>query len=248
MNTTSPVRRVQRVRHDLKRRELRVARVEPLGPHFVAVTLAGDGLADFASDGFDDHVKLIFAGDGSAEAVRRDYTPRRFDRARRELTIEFDLHGRGPAASWARHAAVGQTLVVGGPRGSMVVPVDYDWHLLAGDGSALPAVRRRLEELPAGARAIVLLEVPDQADRVPLESAADVELHWVASPDAWLAALRAQALPEGEGYAWCAGEASVMAEARRVLVDEKGHPKEAMRVAAYWKHGKADHHEELGGD
>jgi hypothetical protein len=30
------------------------------------------------------------------------------------------------------------------------------------------------------------------------------------------------------------------------LVDEKGLPKDAMRVSAYWKRGVADHHEGLG--
>lgn len=241
---SSSVRRVQRVRHELRRREVRVARIEPVGPGFRAVTFVGEDLSDFVSAGFDDHVKFMFA-DESGEPVRRDYTPRRFDRQRRELTLEFDLHGHGSAAAWAARAAVGDTAVVGGPRGSMIVPADYDWHLLAGDGSALPAVHRRLEELPAGAHAIVLLQVPDAADRRELATDARLELRWVASADEWVAALSATALPPGQGYAWCAGEASVMARARQVLLVDKAHPREDMRVAAYWKRGASDHHEEL---
>ena len=55
------------------------------------VTLAGDDLIDFDSCGFDDHVKLLLPQlDGSVE--RRDYTPRRFDRAARTLAIDFALH------------------------------------------------------------------------------------------------------------------------------------------------------------
>lgn len=235
-------RRVQRVRHELRRRDVQVADVRPLGPHFVGITFTGEALDDFVSESFDDHVKFMFA-DACGEPVRRDYTPRRFDRARRELTVEFALHGHGPAADWARNARVGQPAVIGGPRGSMIVPTDYDWHLLAGDASALPAIHRRLEELPAGTRAIVVLQIADPADRRDLASAAALELHWADSSDAWLATLRALDLPAGSGYAWCAGEAALMAQARQVLLAEKGHPREDLKVAAYWKQGASDYHE-----
>jgi NADPH-dependent ferric siderophore reductase len=138
-------------------------------------------------------------------------------------------------------------VTIGGPRGSFIVPTDFDWHLLIGDETALPAVARRLEELPAGTRAIVRLAVADPADRRLLTSAADVDLQWVDSDAALLAAVRALVLPAGEGYAWCAGEAGTMAELRRVLVDDKGHDRQAIRAAAYWKRGAIAHHENLEG-
>ena len=236
--------RVQRVRHELKRRELRVARVETLSPHFTSVTFAGAALGDFISASFDDHVKFMLDADG-AEPVRRDYTPRRSDTAARELTIEFAVHGDGRAAQWAAQAAPGQTATIGGPRGSFIIPTDYAWHLLVGDETALPAIHRRLEELPAGTRAIVVIQVADVADRRELRSAADLGVQWVASTESLLNAVRALELPPGEGYAWCAGEASAMASLRRLLVEEKGLDRHAMRVAAYWKRGATAHHENL---
>jgi len=237
------VRRVQRVRYELRLREVQVARVAPLGPHFVAVTFVGADLHDFVSAGFDDHVKFVFE-DAAGEPVRRDYTPRRFDAARGELTIEFALHGDGAAARWARRAQPGARAAIGGPRGSMIVPLDYDWHLLAGDASALPAVHRRLEELPAGARAVVLLQA-EPVDRRAMASAAQVDWHWVGSAEQWLGALRSLPWPAGSGYVWCAGEASVMARARDVLLLDRTHPREDLRVAAYWKRGASSFHEEL---
>jgi NADPH-dependent ferric siderophore reductase len=177
--------------------------------------------------------------------VRRDYTPRRYDAAARELTIEFDLHATGPAARWAAQAQPGQRATIAGPRGSFVIAPDHDWHLLVGDETALPAIARRLEELPADTRAIVVLQVADPADRRVLPSAAEVDLHWVADAEALIAAVRALPLPAGEGYVWCAGEAAAMAALRRVLVDEKGHPRDAIRAAAYWKRGATAHHENL---
>ena len=239
MNSPTSMRRVERVRHELKRRELTITQVESPTPHFRRISFTDASLADFVSASFDDHIK-VFVGD-----ARRDYTPRSFDNGRRELVIEFALHGDGPAADWAAKARPGDTLAIGGPKGSLVVPLDYDWHLLAGDETAFPAVARRLEELPPGAKAIVVLKAADATDRRPFTTAADLDITWVATDDALLAAVRALALPAGEGYAWCAGEAACMAALRRELVDVKGHPREAIRAAAYWKRGATGHHENL---
>jgi len=239
VNSPTAVRRVERVRHELKRRRLTVNRVEDLTPHFRRITFKDESLSDFVSASFDDHVK-VFVDD-----ARRDYTPRSFDNAARELVIEFALHGDGPAAEWAERAAPGATLDIGGPKGSMIVPLDFDWHLLAGDETAFPAVARRLEELPAGAKAIVILQAGDPADRRVFASAAAVDLTWVETDAQLLAAVRALDLPAGAGYAWCAGEAASMAALRKELVDVKGHPGEAIRAAAYWKRGAHGHHENL---
>lgn len=236
-------RRVERVRHELKRRELRVLRARALTPHVREITFGGETLEDFVSASFDDHVKLIL--DVGAEApVMRDYTPRSFDTAARELTIEFALHGDGPMSRWAARAQPGDRITVGGPRGSFVVPVDYEWHLLVGDASALPAIARRLEELPAGTRAIAIVQA-DAADRRALATSAQLDLRWVESEAECLSAARALELPAGEGYAWCAAEASQAAALRRALVEEKGHDRHAIRAAAYWKRGASAHHENL---
>jgi len=226
MSIDSAVSRVRRVRHELKRRDLEVVRVRTLSPHFRSITFGGAELQGFISASFDDHVKLMLDADG-AEPVRRDYTPRHHDAATQELTIEFALHDDGLAAQWAAQAEPGQRATIGGPRGSFIVPTDYAWHLLIGDDSALPAIHRRLEELPAGSRAIVLIQLADPADRRELRSAAALDV------------------PPGEGYAWCAGEAGTVAQLRRLLIDAKGIDRHAMRVAAYWKRGASAHHENL---
>jgi NADPH-dependent ferric siderophore reductase len=236
-------RRVQRVRHELRRRALQVLRIEPLSPHIRAIVFGGPELEGFLSASFDDHVKLILDL-GGADPVMRDYTPRHYDAAQQELTIEFALHGDGPASRWAAAAQPGDQVVVGGPRGSFIVPLDYDWHLLVGDASALPAIARRLEELPAGARAIAIVQVAP-CDRRELPTRADLDLQWVDSPQACLDAVRALQLPSGDGYAWCAAEASEVAALRKAIVDEKGHSRHAIRAASYWKRGASAHHENL---
>jgi NADPH-dependent ferric siderophore reductase len=245
MTSDPPLSRVQRVRHALRRRDLTVARVDTPTPGFRRVTFTGADLAGFVSASFDDHVKLFLDAADGAEPVRRDYTPRQHDAAAGTLAIEFALHGDGPAAAWAAQATPGQRATIGGPRGSFIIPTDLDWHLLVGDETALPAIARRLEELPAGARAFVVLHVADAADRRALPSAAEVRVQWVHDSAALLDAVRALDLPDGEGFAWCAGEAGAMAAVRRVLVDEQGVDRHAVRAAAYWKQGATAHHEHI---
>lgn len=254
---------VRRVRHPIKVRLLQVRRTQLLSPHQLLITLGGPDLADFVTASFDNHVKLMWAPDGlgvpelptvgpeglqwkpdAPRPLMRDYTPRRFDAQALELDIEFALHGDGPAANWARQAQPGQSLAVGGPRGSFIVPVGFDWHLLVGDDSALPAIARRLEELPAGKKAIVVLAL-DPADRRALTTLADLTLVWVDAPEDLPAAVKALQLPAGEGHAWASGEAHAMAEVRKLLVGQHGLDKSRMRTSAYWKQGQADHHEAL---
>lgn len=264
---------VQRVRHELKFRLAQVQRTRLVTPQLLCVTFADDSLRDFTSASFDDHVKVFFpapgeqmpvvparAPDGSRLApdegapkpIMRDYTPRRMDTATGELDIEFVLHGDGPAGLWAAQARPGQTLGFGGPRGSFIVPTGFAWHLLVGDDTALPAIARRLEELPAGTRAIVVAEVADATAQPALQSAAQLEVHWLhrGSTPAGRAGLMLQALqglarPEGDGYVWGAGEAAEIAAVRAHLVQAWQIDKHRIRAASYWKHGAMAHHENL---
>ena len=104
---------IRRVRHDVHRREVRVSRVHRLSAGFLAITFEGDALANFVSMSFDDHVKLIFQ-DASGNSHKRDFTPRHFDLARREITLEFALHEHGAACEWARNAIAGDSAVIAG--------------------------------------------------------------------------------------------------------------------------------------
>jgi NADPH-dependent ferric siderophore reductase len=241
-NTPANIPVIERVRHDLKMRDVEVVRIDQLSPGFAAITFKGEALADFISLSFDDHVKFMFDG-ADGQQVRRDYTPRRFDPEARELTLEFALHGHGGAAEWARNASVGQRAIVGGPRGSMILPLEMDWHLLIGDDSALPAITRRLEELPEGARAQVVI-LAAAADRRGFFTSANADIHWVESGDALIEVLNGLPLQPGAGIAWGGGEAALMVRVRQLLLD-KGLPRQATRVSAYWKHGVPDHHEHL---
>lgn len=107
----------------------------------------------------------------------------------------------------------------------MIVPLDYDWHLLAGDATAAPAIGRRFAELPRDSEVIVVVQLEDLAVLELDRSQARVELRRVATADEGVAAIEALRLPPGEGYVWCAGEAGAMARARDILLGDKAQRK-----------------------
>ena len=94
MKALFQMRRVRRIRHEVRHREVEVVRVERVTPNFVAVAFAGESLAALVSESFDDHVKFTFT-DEIGELVRCDFTPRRFDSEKHELTVEFGIHEGG---------------------------------------------------------------------------------------------------------------------------------------------------------
>ncbi|CAI9122039.1 siderophore-interacting protein [Brytella acorum] len=255
-----------RVRHPLRQRMLQVARVEAVSPRMRRVIFTGDDLRDFVTSAPDDHVKLVFpllgddrpvrretapegspGSDPSVPHVMRQYTPRAFDPRARELAIEFVLHGHGPATRWAAQACPGQWLGMGGPKGSLLVPDIYQAWLLIGDETALPAIARRLEEMPAGRRVTALIEVADAQEKRPLATKADATIQWL--PRKGIAAGRSELLQEAlwhtsfparSTYIWIGAEIETARTLRDILIRERGVSREQVRAAGYWRHGVAD--------
>ncbi len=263
-----PNRTPQRVRHTLRFRAVEVVKTERITPHLLRITVGGDELDEFVSPGFDDHVKLFFPDANGVLALpaigpdgpiwpngikptMRDYTPRNFDPVAKTLEIDFALHLAGPATRWAEQAAPGQRLGVGGPRGSFIVTTDFDWHLLVGDDTALPAIARRLAELPADAHAIVIAEVDSAADKVDLPTAANVQIVWAYRDKAaagefpLLTALEDTALPEGDFHAWVACESAAAKAVRAHLIEVHNANPKWIRASGYWRKGSADTHDSL---
>jgi len=244
----------RRVRHEARRRTLTIKQVDKIAAHMIRITLTGD-LDGFTSLGFDDHVKLFFPdgttnAEGAPNMIGRDFTPRRFDRANNTLEIDFAIHDAGPATRWAAQAKPGQALALGGPRGSFVIPNAYDWQLLIADETGLPAVTRRLAELPPGTRAVVLCEVDGPADEIALDTKANVTVTWAhrngapaGSGEVLAKALATLKKPAGDFYAWVACESLVAKDLRRQLIADFGANPKWMRAAGYWRRGAVAVHE-----
>lgn len=237
---------IVRHRHEIKRRRLTVREKSYVTPRMLRILFEGSELADFVSLSPDDHVKLIVPT-GSGEPERRDYTPRSFDRAAGTLMIDFALHDAGSATRWAIDSRPGDVLEIGGPRGSAVISPDFDWWLLIGDETALPAIGRRLEELPQGKRAISVVAIADAGEQQSFETRADHHALWAHrpldqadAPSSLLSALTGMKLPEGKGFVWIAAEARVARALRDYVVNTLGHPLPWTKAAGYWLKGVAD--------
>jgi NADPH-dependent ferric siderophore reductase len=253
------------LRHPLRIRHLQVLRTQPLTPHMRRIVVGGPALDGFVSAGPDDHVKLFFPNaDGAfvlptmtdsgpvypadaAPSPARDYTPRHYDAATQELTLDFVLHGDGPACRWAARANPGDPLVVGGPRGSFVAADDYAAYVLIGDETALPAIGRWLEELPAGARVDALIEIPGFADRQALPSHAQVRITWLERNGVPMLgsqlledALRDFEAPDGDAFYWIACESARARMMRKFVEGRLNVPKEWIRATGYWKSGREE--------
>jgi NADPH-dependent ferric siderophore reductase len=140
---------------------------------------------------------------------------------------------------------------IGGPRGSFIIPTtEFDWHLLMGDDTALPAIARRLAELPAGTRAVVVAEVDNAADQVVFETSADATITWAhrngaapGSSDVLARTLKTLSLPKGDYYAWVACESLIAKALRAQLIADHGANPKYMRCAGYWRRGAVAVHD-----
>ncbi len=239
-----------------------VLRSERVTPHMIRVVLAVDPAAPMEAGAFTDHyVKLIFPPAGvtypeplDLEAVRRDlpreqwpttrtYTVRAWDAASREMAVDFVHHGEeGLAGPWAARVRPGDVIHFNGPGGGYAPDPEADWHLLAGDESALPAIAAAVERLPAGAPAKVVVEVAGAEEEQKLESAGDVELVWVHRGGrevgaGLVAAVTALDFPAGRVHAFVHGEAHAVKELRRHLRLERGVPLDRLSISGYWRRG-----------
>lgn len=173
--------------------DVRVSRVTDLTPSFRRFTFAGDSLQRWGQPGWDQRIKVVLPlPDGDLGAFPRGedwylrwrglpddrrhpfrtYTVRSVRPG--EVDVDMVVHPvDGPASAWIAEAGVGDEVILLGPTTDSAAEyggVDFlppprtDRYLLAGDETAAPAIAAILEQLPAEARGIAVLEVPDSAD------------------------------------------------------------------------------------
>lgn len=254
MTTKNLLKYPQRVRNELRFRELTVLRVERVGSAFQRIVLGGEALDGFVSRGFDDHTKLFFPTAGTTftppevteeginwgEGVRpatRDYTPL-YDADRHELAYDFFIHDGGVASSWALAAKVGDKLVIGGPRGSLVVPEDYAWQLYVGDESGMPALRRRLlglQQLPTRPQVTAIVTIGDASYKDYLADINGFNIEWIVGHNSSAVAERLARIevPAEDYFIWVTGEGAVV---KSLLARFEGEEidSQLVRSQAYW--------------
>ena len=264
------------VMHEIRPRWIDVLSAEIIAPQMRRIVFAVQDPEGFHFHLMapDQHVKLFFPGDDGTvtmpdvgpqgmilpengpRPINRDYTVRAFDEAAGTVTVDFVLHTHGVAGNWAAAAEPGDRLGLLGPRGSHFYPIGYDWYLLAADETALPALARWLEELPADKPVVAFVEVSGPEDEVALPERSGLDLRYLyrgdAAPgdsDVLGAAIADFEFPAGRVFAWMAGEANSLKAPRRYLRRELGLDKGQVKVDGYWRSGTVNHdHHDPGDD
>ena len=224
------------------RMQLEVVDSSPLSPGMQRMVLTAPELAGLQYQPGQD-MMLMVAVDGD-RPVRRRYTIRALDRERRLLTIDVVRHADGPGERWVAAARPGDKIEGIGPRGKIFLNPDADWHLFIGDDSALPAYLAMAGAVPAGARALVILEVP--GPDAEQDAPAGAQVAWLhrdgrpaGDPAVLVEAAGTVALPPGRGHAYLAGEATVVLRLREALA-ARGLAAEQISPKAYWGRGRAN--------
>ena len=244
---------------------LEVLSSERIAPSMVRVRLGGPGMATFTPNAFTDaYVKVFFAKpelgleppfdiaalretlDPDDVPVTRTYTVR--EATADSIAIDFVVHGeQGLAGPWAGRVQPGERVAFGGPGGAFAPDESADWHLFVGDESALPAIARALESLPAHARGIALLEARDASEEIPLTRPAGVEVRWLHRGDAGQQSTRVLAEAVA-GLDWLDGRVQVFAhgerESMKALRDElfgrRGLERAQVSLSGYWALGRTE--------
>jgi NADPH-dependent ferric siderophore reductase len=236
---------VARLGPDVSLWDLEVTGTKDLTPTMRRIRFTAAGLADLSYLPGQDFMLTVPA---DATSFRRRYTIRSFDRAAPSVDIDLVLHGDGPAAAWAASVQPGGRIEAIGPRGKVTVNAAADWHLFAGDDSAVPASLAMAESLPDPDRAVVVLEVDSVDDQQQVHSAdgREIPVRWLhragADPAAaghLVAALETIDLPSGTGHAYLAGELGVVAAMRGALL-ARGMTPEQISAKPYWRAGRAN--------
>ncbi|SFS16197.1 NADPH-dependent ferric siderophore reductase, contains FAD-binding and SIP domains [Agrococcus baldri] len=244
---------------------LEVLSSERIAPSLVRVRLGGPGLATFTPNAFTDaYVKLMFVGPElgleppyDLEALRETLAPGDLPVTRtytvREVTadsiaLDFVVHGaEGLAGPWAATVQPGERVAFSGPGGAFAPDDTADWHLFAGDESALPAIARAIEALGADARGIAVIEVRDASEEIGIAAPAGVEVRWLhrGEPRAATIGLLAEAVaqldwPEGRVQAFVHGERESMKAMRDELFTRRGLERAQVSLSGYWAQGRTE--------
>ena len=237
-----------------------LTRRDQLTPSYARLRFEGPDLLGFGSLGSDDHIRVFFRSpdappstdvDVLRSGVSREYTPLSWDADAGILDLEFVIHGdAGVAGPWAATAPLGSTVGVGGPRGSLVLDGDPDGWFLAGDETALPAIKRFIAQMRADAVGTIFLEVTDATFEQNLDAPAGIRVRWVhrgPAPESSilgsaLESLTAADRPAGDVFAFIAAEQSIVRQGRALLFDRWQLDSTAAIVKGYWKRGEAEYH------
>jgi NADPH-dependent ferric siderophore reductase len=179
-------------------------------------------------------------GDRAGRSDKRTFTARWLDLPGGSITVDFVLHGSGPAASWAASAVPGDRIWAGETRGGYSVPPPGSHLVLVGDDTAMPAIGAIAEASHDSVHITAVIEVIDEMDERPVSDQRLVDPIWVhRGDDPERAGLPTLGLLEDlsvsqDAYWWIAGEREAIRAMRDVVID-RGAPRDRLSLNAHWR-------------
>ncbi|WP_392564288.1 siderophore-interacting protein [Orbus wheelerorum] len=244
---------------------LTVKQSERLSPNLIRIIFNCDKTFEFDPLWIGPHAKLLFPIKGSRDIVFpqaneenkiiwqdgtrervRTYSIRSYNKADNTIAVDFVVHDSGIATLWAQQAKIGDCigLIAMGAKNRF----DESKQLvLLGDIAAMPAICYILENLPQGQKAIAVIEVRDEQDKLPLTITGSAQLTWIVTPYGQdsqlinqLTKLNLTIDPQNTIF-WGGMESSIAQAIRHFLKDNFATlPSDAMHFISYWREGFAE--------
>ena len=238
-----------------------LSRRETLSSGFERFSFTGPDLLQFPQNCEGGYIKLMFDRAGYAlqslpdgfpdierdqKPVVRSFTISAFEAVGDLPELSFDVaynKNSGVAASWICDAQLGDRITIVGPGKKQPLLDGYDWYMVVGDKTSLPAIVVNLEALDHSKPVICVLDakssdfwyedIPNNVEIFFTEDGDSGSLESIVKKEAWR---------EGWGscYVWAACEFSQMRALRRFFRFEKNIRKEDMYISSYWKQGETD--------
>lgn len=235
--TTASVHGVRRVGPNFLRVELECSDTRRLsaerGMHF-SLLLPPDGRMPVWPR-LDDNGRTVMPL-GADSLHRAAYTFVELDPERERFTFDVFEHEGGRTTTWARTAQRGDVVGISGP-GSGGFPPGQNI-LIAGDETALPAIRRILQASAPDRCGHALLEVGTEADICDLSRPDGVDLSWCVrnrGESLW-DRLSEAPLPQGsDRFVWVAAEKTVVRNAKARFRQTLGLGLSEGYFAYYWE-------------
>ena len=171
--------------------------------------------------------------EGEDSLHRAVYTFVDFHRDAGRFTFDVFEHDGGRTTEWARKATRGEAVAIMGPGGGSLP--EGDRLMMAGDETALPAIRRILEQSAPDRAGCVVIEVGSRADICTLPVPDGMTLSWTVRDEGgtlwdhlqdWTVPARASL--------WIAAEKALARKARARFRDAQGVGRERSYLAMYW--------------
>ena len=228
----------------------RVLSVRRITANFLRVTIKCPNLDQLASGAM--HFSLLIPPDdrpavwpklnekrrtvwptGKDQLHRAAYTFVAFDHRSGSFSFDIFEHAGGHTMQWAQSALPGAIVGVMGPGGGDFPTADD--LLIAGDETALPAIRRILENAPETTTGQAIIEVGDAADVHELQKPKGITVKWLLRPnnESLSKSLSQITHIADETFVWLAAERDLVRKAKADLI-EKGASRAASYFSGYW--------------